>query len=166
MGIALLAFAGPGRAQPQRLFTVSKNTNSNVVCFDALIDSTGCLNREQPIICYWLLAGKDSVKPLNYLERKAYKYKLSEAAGDTCHLEFGRLPQRDIMLVNDSGRYRALIRTDGLNLWLENVHLVFKNRSLCQPIQRVEFIGQDISTGQRLDPGITEWFGYGSKASK
>lgn len=166
LGLVLLAFVWKGRAQQQRLFTISKNTNHNVVCFDVQIDSNGCLNKEQPIICYWRLAGKDSVKPLNYLERKAYQYRLSNITGDTCRLVFSRLPQQDILLTNDSQGYRALVRVADTTIWLDEVHLVFRNRSLLQPVQRIDFYGKDSGARQKRDPGITAWINTGREASK
>lgn len=101
MGVSA-AFAGDVCSEV--VFYIEKSTNSNVVVYEAKMDSEGLLV-DKPLDMYWLKEGKDERASLGWLEKKlAYGVKyLKEIAG--MHYEFclAAVPDKVVVLSMQDG---------------------------------------------------------------
>ncbi|HTY08862.1 MAG TPA: DUF4833 domain-containing protein [Candidatus Edwardsbacteria bacterium] len=132
--------------QTNRLFTISKNTNGNYVCFDAR-RNCDANNPHGLICCYWHQAGSGATKPLNVLERLAYGYTITPDTSGCYRISFHRFPRQVIWLVNWNGSYRAMTSVAEHMIWLDDIHLVFQNCSVNRPVTRIELRGRDTGDG-------------------
>lgn len=137
---------------PQRLFHIERNTNANIVVYDALVQGDGSLSEDDPIDVYWLRLAEDGErKGLKWIERKmAYGVDVEEHGGNSlvCKMkaDIGRL----VAVEKVGEAYRALIEIDGRRTLLEKVFIFAKEGGGLPTVEYIELFGKNPETDEEM----------------
>jgi hypothetical protein len=135
---------------PQRLFHIERNTNANIVVYDAMVDSGGSLQDKDPIKVYWLRLAEDgATKDLSGIERRmAYGYKEKDREGNTLIIEMRADIGRLITVTPDEEGYRARIDINGRPAFLDMVFIHATEGGFLPSVDLIELHGRDAETGE------------------
>jgi len=94
------------------LFSIVRNTNANIVKYDAQRAGDGQLNLVQPLTAYWVMLAEDGRREeLTWLEREfAYGFSVSAASPAGFILRLAAFKQREIRVDCTSIDCRARVR--------------------------------------------------------
>jgi hypothetical protein len=142
--------AGAGDPTPVRLFHIERNTNANIVVYDAMVEAEGGLRKKDPIDVHWVrLAEEGQRKNLNGIERRmAYGYKQKKREGDELVIEMRADIGRPITVGPVDGVYRASIRIAGRPAYLEKVYIQAVEGGILPTVDYIELHGTDVETGE------------------
>lgn len=156
--LLLLVLAAPVLAEeveeaepaPQRLFHIERNTNANIVVYDALFEKDGSLKEKDSIDVYWVrLAEEGQRKNLSRIERRmAYGYKEKEREGNDLIIEMRADIGRLITVSAQEGVYKAHIDINGKAAILEKVFIEAKEGFGLPSVEFIELHGVDAETGE------------------
>lgn len=160
--LALLVAAGNEGAAPaspqaspearsERLFSLRRSTNANVVAYDAVLRGDR-FDPEKPIRVYWILEERGgSTEELTRLERRrAYGIEVVEASPRRVVFSLVALPSRPITALVEEHGPAAYIDLRGKRVRLESVYVSVKDGSLIPSVRYVEVQGRDPDTGARV----------------
>jgi hypothetical protein len=139
-----------GQLTRQSLFRIERNTNDNIIQYDAQIGRDGKLDSHEPVVAYWIrLAEEGQIKKLSFVQRKfAYGFKARYNAGqDTAEVkmvaEIGRL-----ITVRRIGNYfRALTDIDGKLSYVDTIYIQANGKGMSTRVEYIELHGIDADTG-------------------
>jgi hypothetical protein len=137
----------------QHLFRIERNTNANVVQYDAQLASDGTLNAKEPIVAYWKMLAEDGRKEdLGVLEAKlAYGFKTwSEPASQAVLVQLVAYPERKLRVYQANGSYRAEMQIDGHPAFLERIYVKSISAAVLPKVEYLELYGRDAGTGANL----------------
>lgn len=125
-----------------QLFYLQRDPNTNTIICELNVNKAGEVDREDPILVYWLRYGDDgSKKDLSYIQRKfAYGIQTKEIAVDQYELRFVSHKKLPMYLLKDADDRkfhvyvtvnkkkiqieRIFLRIEGGSFWLPNVKYV------------------------------------------
>jgi hypothetical protein len=139
--------------ETQHLFRIERNTNANVVQYDAQLAPDGTLDAKEPIVAYWTMLAEDGRKEdLSLLEAKfAYGFKTwSERADQAVLVQLVAYPERKVRVYQANGAYRAEILIDGHLAFLERIYVKSVNAAIRPKVEYLELYGRDAGTGANL----------------
>jgi hypothetical protein len=137
----------------QHLFRIERNTNANVVQYDAQLAPDGTLNAKEPIAAYWIMLAEDGRKEdLSLVEAKlAYGFKTwSEAPGQGVLVQLVAYPERKLRVYQANGSCRAEILIDGHPAFLERIYVKSVDAAILPKVEYLELYGRDAGTGANL----------------
>ena len=139
-----------GELTRQGLFRIERNTNDNIIQYDAQIGRNGKLDSREPVVGYWIrLAEEGQVKKLSFVQKKfAYGFKTSyNAKEDTSEIKIAANIGRSITvrLVGDS--YRALAAIDGNLSYIDTIYIHALGKGMSTKVEYIELHGIDSQTG-------------------
>lgn len=137
----------------QHLFKIERNTNANVVQYDAQLAPDGALNAKEPIVAYWIMLAEDGRKEdLSLVEAKlAYGFKAwSEAPGQGVLVQLVAYSERKLRVYRANGSYRAEIPIDGHPAFLERIYVKSVDAAVLPKVEYLELYGRDTGTGANL----------------
>lgn len=131
------------------LLVIERNTNANVVHYDAGLTSDGALNPAEPVIVYWvMLAGDGRRKKLNWLEKKkAYGVKLKPAA-DGYTMTLAAAPWMKLAVKKAGSAVRLEGPINGRPAVLEKMFIQSRGGLLGPKVQYIDLYGKDLATGE------------------
>ncbi len=144
-------FAGSlENAQP--LFVIERNTNANVVHYDARLAPGGDLDPSRPVTAYWVMAAEDGRREdLNSYERsKVYGFNIEPAADGTFRMELVSQRHRNISVYRRGDSVHAETMIGGRRAYLNKVYVTAKRVLAVPTVKSIELIGTDVETGQPL----------------
>lgn len=133
------------------LFTIERNTNANVVHYEAKMSKDGRLDLREPVVVYWIMAAEDGRRQaLNFLERTmAYGFTTQvEALGDSYKLFLVSARSREIRVYRQDGAVHAETIIAGFHAYLERIFITARKSLLLTTADSAELFGHDIATGQ------------------
>ena len=136
----------------QPLFVIERNTNANVVHYDAHLTPNGDLDSLQPIDAYWIMDALDGRREeLTGLERsRAYGFKVEQADPHSIRIELVAQKRRTIDIRREGGAVRAETTIAGHRAYLSKI-FVNAGKVLAVPkVKSIELYGTDVATGERL----------------
>jgi len=150
LALALPVLAEEEAPEPLRLFHIERNTNANIVVYDALFEDDGSLKKKDPIDVYWVrLAEEGQRKGLSRVERRmAYGYKEKDREGAVLTIEMRADIGRLITILPDEGVSRAQIEIEGRTAWLEKVFIHATEGGVLPSVDFIELHGTDSETGE------------------
>jgi hypothetical protein len=133
----------------RNLLVIERNTNANVVHYDAGLTEDGALNPAEPVLVYWvMLAGDGSRKKLNWLEKKkAYGVKL-KAAGDGYTMTLAAAPWMSLALKKAGGVVRLEAPINGRPAVMEKMFIQSRSGLLGPKVEYIDLYGKDLATGK------------------
>jgi hypothetical protein len=134
----------------QRLFHIERNTNANIVVYDALVLPDGNLQPKDPVAVYWLRLAEDGArKDLKGIEKKmAYGFSVRERDGDRLVLDMKADIGRDVVVDAVADTFRAMIEIDGRQVILEKIYIFAKESGFLPSVEYLELFGRDLETGE------------------
>ncbi len=123
---------------PERIFYIGKNSNKNIVCYDANVEN-GKLNPKEPIKVYWVNREETPGKTngLNYIQRKmAYGYKVVSKGDDTCEITLTAYSGKKLKIEKRGEKY---ICTTTINNQSATLQSLFVQASSGNPLS-VEYV--------------------------
>ena len=146
----------------QPLFVIERNTNANVVHYDANLTAGGDLDPARPVMAYWIMSAQDGRREeLTSFERsRAYGFTLEPGHNPNSYrLALVAQKQRDIEVYRQGGTVRAETVIGGRPAYLKRI-FVSSHRVLAVPTVRYfELCGTDVATGrdicERVQPGAS-----------
>lgn len=113
-------------ADPIRLFFIERSKNPNVVCYDAMLDSKDQINKENPIICYWIsLAEKGrKIEDLSSADKKTYGFKTKYNENDnTFDLILNFIEDKPITILMVDGKPKVKMLINNVEAYLYKVYI-------------------------------------------
>jgi Domain of unknown function (DUF4833) len=158
-GLALGSLSWARTEQRCQLFVIGRSLNANVVHYEARLDAAKTLDRERPLLAYWVMHAEDDHREdLSWFERQfAYGWSLvSRVEPYRVELHLLAFPQRSVVMrVDGSGGVRAEVRILGRAAALHRIFVQLADGG--GPTARyIDIFGTDLATGQpvreRLEP--------------
>jgi len=141
----------------QRLFHIERNTNANIVVYDAMVLPNGNLREKDPVEVYWVrLAEEGQRKKLKGIEKKlAYGFKVESREGNRLMLDMVADVGRTVEVGLHDDVYRAFMTIDGHRALLDRIY-IFAEGSFKPKVKYLELFGVDVETGgdlyEKLEP--------------
>ena len=140
--------AEPPDRQP--LFRIERNTNANIVQYDAQIGPNSKLDAKKPVAAYWIrLAEQGQVKKLSWLQRRfAYGFKAdldreSDSVTLDMTIDIGRL----IKIQPAGEAYQATTDIDGMPSRIEKIYIHATGKGISTRVDFIELHGKNLDTG-------------------
>jgi len=143
-------------SRPAPLFVIERNTNANVVHYDANIGADGQLDPRQPVTAYWVMAAVDGHREeLTPLEKsRAYGFTVEPKDSNSYRLKLVAQRQRDISIVRQGDAIRAEAVIGGRRAWLQKMY-VNTHKFLAVPtVKYIELFGIDVTTGESVSEKV------------
>jgi hypothetical protein len=139
----------------QSLFFIERSKNANIVQYDAQVDSSGRLVRDEPVVAYWIrLAEQGQEKELSWMQwlfAFGFDTKFTPENG-IVGLEMNAGIDRLISIVRDGERFRARVVIDGFQAYLDRVFIKSQRKGFFVDVDYIELFGEDIeSAGGRYE---------------
>lgn len=140
------------------LFVIERNTNANVVRYEAKLRD-GKLDPREPVIAYWLLASEGGKRQeLNFLEKyKAYGFNVRpDGHGESFLLTIVSDKKKEIHIFRDGPTVRAAAHIGTCNAYLEKVVVALNKKfSVISLPEYADMIGRDVNTGAKCTERVT-----------
>jgi len=156
---SLAALPSPGQINYVPLFTIERNTNANVVHYEARLKD-GKIDPHQPVVAYWIMAAEDGRRQeLNLIEKiKAYGFSIhSDGAPESYRMVIVSDKRKEIRVFHAGNSVRAEMQIGACNAALQNIFISAHKSLLIGMPEYAEMRGTDISTGapcsERVTPG-------------
>lgn len=150
----IAAWTGAGDLPPcdVELFRVARNTNANVVIYEARLAAPGVLDERDPVHPVWImLAGDGHREELNLFERAmAYGVEVRPGGGgDAAVVALRACPELDIRVLVENGCPVARTRIAGREATLRQVS-VHASGGILPEVVQVEMAGIDRASGEEV----------------
>jgi hypothetical protein len=142
----------PAQKKTQPLFIIERSKNANVVHYDARLTADGKLDRNEPVIAYWVLLAEDGRREeLNWIEKeKAYGFQIKpDSSVNGYKMTVVAVPQGQITVKKDGDTIRAELVIDGLPAVLEKIYINASDGLMGPKVHYIELYGKDIKTGDK-----------------
>jgi uncharacterized protein DUF4833 len=157
----LFVAALPGYAQINYvpLFTIERNTNANVVHYEARLKD-GKIDPHQPVVAYWIMAAEDGRRQeLNLIEKiKAFGFNIHpDGVPESYRMVIVSDKKKEIRVLRVGNSVRAEVNIGACNAALQKIFISSHRSFLLGLPDYAEMQGTDISTGvpcsERVTPG-------------
>jgi hypothetical protein len=141
----------------ENLFKIERNKNANVVQYDANIDSSGAIDKANPIDAYWIMLAKDaSREEITAFEKRAYGYKISANEDGTFTLILNAVKEKKIKLsaADGGGSVKAEVEINGKQAYLSKVYVFAKESGIIPKVLYYTLSGYDVQTGNEVSEKI------------
>ncbi len=139
-----------GELTRQGLFRIERNTNDNIIQYDAQIGRDGKLDSREPVVAYWIrLAEEGQEAKLNFVQKKfAYGFKASyNAKEDSARLKMVAKIGRSLTVRLVGDRFRALANIDGRLSYIDVIYIRAHGKGMSTKVEYIELNGIDLETG-------------------
>lgn len=136
----------------QPLFRIERNTNINIIQYDAQVGPTGKLDSKKPVVAYWIrLAEHRQREELSWIQRKfAYGFKSKfDRKTDTATLEMAADIGRPIKVQRDEETYKAIADINGKASQIVKIFIHATGKGLSAKVDFIELHGIDLDTGNK-----------------
>jgi hypothetical protein len=155
----LTALPSFGQIDYVPLFTIERNTNANVVHYEARLKD-GKIDPHQPVVAYWIMAAEDGRRQeLNLIEKvKAFGFNIHpEPVPEAYRMVIVSDKKKEIRVVRVGNSVRAEVNIGACNAALRKIVINAHKSFLIGLPEYAEMQGTDISTGapclERVTPG-------------
>lgn len=156
----LLELCSPTLAQAgqsRELFTLTRNTNANVVKYAVRTAKDGRLDLADPIEAYWLMLAENGRREaLTWTERQfAYGFSVSNPSRGGCGLHLAACSERELRVRAVAGSYRAELLIAKQPAWLQRIFVFAEQHALLPSVRYVEISGTNASgktVRERISP--------------
>ena len=136
----------------QPLFKIERNTNANIIQYDAQIGPDGKLDQKQPVVAYWIrLAREGQKEELSKIQNKfAYGFEADlDQNSDTVTLKMVANIGRLITVVRDNDTYLALTSIDGESSRLQKIFIHATGKGMSTKVDYIQLHGTSMDTGDK-----------------
>lgn len=161
LGAATLLSGFEARAQGVRyepLFVIARSKNANVVHYDLRVREHGELDRDAPVVAYWLMLAEDGRREgLTWLERRlAYGFDTTfEHGAEALRLRLHAFPRRELLVRRDqSGRFGAEMSIGAHPALLERIFVASDEHGMTPSVRYFDLFGRRRDDGSRVTERI------------
>jgi len=151
------------------LFHIERSKNANIVQYDAQVAADGKLNKEEPVVGYWIRLNEQGQKQeLSWIQKTfafGFDVKLDkdrEAALLNMKADVGEA----IKIVREGNIYRATITIDGAPSYFEKMYIDATRDGMSLDVRYVELFGNDMKTGEARYEKRLPWKEFQHKIKK
>ena len=159
---AWLSLGAPARAladERRTLFVIGRSLNANVVHYDVRLNAAGELDRERPLIAYWVMHAEDGRREgLSWLEwQLAYGWSIiARTDARLLELRLTAFPQRSVLVRSDAaGGARAELRIMERDAVLQRIFVQLGDGG-GPSVRYIDLFGAELASGkalrERLEP--------------
>jgi hypothetical protein len=155
----LAALPSLGQISYVPLFTIERNTNANVVHYEAKLKD-GKIDAHQPVVAYWIMAAEDGRRQeLNLIEKiKAFGFNIhSDGVPESYRMVIVSDKKKEIRVFRVGNSVRAEVNIGACNAALQKIFISAHKSFLIGLPDYAEMRGTDVSTGapcsERVTPG-------------
>ena len=136
----------------QHLFDIERSVNANIVQYDAVLNEDGSLDKDNPVIGYWIRKAEDGRrKQLNMLERKlAYGFKTRVLDNGSVLMDMAADIRRMVRVEKVADRWVAITRIDGHSAYIVRIYVSLEDDKPLPKVQYVDLYGSDVANGERV----------------
>ena len=139
----------------ENLFKIERNKNTNIVQYDVNFDSSGDIDKANPIDAYWIMLAKDaSREEISAFEKRAYGYKISENEDGTFTLVLNAVKEKKIKISASVGYAKAEIEINGKRAFLSKVYVFAKESGIIPKVLYYTLTGLEVQTGKEVSEKI------------
>ncbi len=155
VGVAMPRSVLAGENWPQHtqhLFNIERSQNANIVQYDVVLNEDGDLNRDDPVISYWIRKAEDGRRQqLSLLERKlAYGFKTRVLDDGTVLMDMVADIRRMVRVERKGDRWVALTRIDGHSAAIDRIYVTLEESKPLPKVEYVDLYGSDVVTGESV----------------
>lgn len=133
--IAILSLASIIAQADNRLFHISKNLNSKVVCYDVQLNGDQ-LDVTSPIKVYWYKPDNDTSWDLNLAQRKlAYGYNVKSVSKSEARVTLKACAKRDMRIRRINGKWVATTTINGKECILTEIYTHCTSNMSCEYVE-------------------------------
>jgi hypothetical protein len=128
----------------QPLFKIERNTNSNIIQYDAQIKTDGQLNHKEPVVAYWVrLAEQGQLKELTWIQNTfAYGFSADfNHESNSVTLDMAADIDRLIEVRLEKGEYAAISTIDGQPSRLLKIFIHASGKGMSTSVEFIELHG-------------------------
>nr|WP_294790840.1 DUF4833 domain-containing protein [uncultured Mucilaginibacter sp.] len=139
---------------PNNLFYVQRDPNTNTIMYDLNVDKNGKLDTESPMHVYWIkYAEKGQKEELNYIQRKFAYGTTSKKTGDeqfdVRFVSYKKLPL--LLKKAEDNKYHIFVTADQKQIMLNRIFVKVEGGSFWLPnIVYVELKGTEQLNGKEI----------------
>lgn len=141
------------------LFTIERNTNANVVHYEARLKD-GKIDAHQPVVAYWIMAAEDGRRQeLNLIEKiKAFGFNIHpDGVPESYRMVIVSDKKKEIRVLRVGDSVRAEVNLGACKAALQKIFISAHRSFLMGLPDYAEMWGTDVSTGapcsERVTPG-------------
>jgi hypothetical protein len=143
-------------AENKNLFKIERNKNANVVMYDIRLDSSGEIDKKNPIDAYWLLYAKQGQRQeIKSFEKRAYGYIVTKNSDNSYTLVLQSVKDRPIKIILANGTPKAEILINNEKAYLSSVY-VQASDALIPKVHYLLLTGINPSIGKQITEKIIE----------
>ncbi|AKV03382.1 hypothetical protein AKJ09_10045 [Labilithrix luteola] len=155
IGLAILARAPSAWAvlkTTQTLFRIDRSKNANIVQYDAVLGTPTELDKDTPIIGYWLRRAEDGRRQeFSSLDKMAYGFKVEREKGaNAWTLRLNASTDRPIRVFYWNGRWVAQMIIAGATAVLDHLYVASDEGGVMPKVKYVDAFGTEMSTGKKV----------------
>jgi len=141
-----------------QLFYLQRDPNPNTIICQLNMDKNGVVNREEPILVYWIRYGEEGKQQdLSYIQRKfAYGIQTKELAKDRYELRFvshKKLPM--YLQKGDDKKFHVYVTLNQKKIQVERIFVRIEGGSFWLPnVKYVEIKGLDVGKAEAVTERI------------
>jgi hypothetical protein len=139
---------------PNTLFYVQRDPNTNTIMYDLNVDKNGKLDADEPMHVYWIkYAEKGQKEDLNYIQRKfAYGVNFKKIADEQYDVRFVSYKKLPLLLKKaEDNKYHIFVSADQKQIMLNRIFVKVEGGSFWLPnIVYVELKGTEQLTGKEI----------------
>jgi hypothetical protein len=142
-----------GATRQSTVFVIARSLNANVVHYDARWDGRGSLDRERPLIAYWVMHAEDHrLEELSWFERQfAYGWSVASESPQQLTLRLTAFPERSVAIrIGPAGKPQAYVKIAQRDCILQRIFVRLEDDSAWPSVRYVELSGTDALTGTRV----------------
>lgn len=149
---ALALVVTPRKPEVQRLFSIERSKNQNVVRYDLRLAKSGFYDARNPLDVYWLMLAEDGRREeLSLLEQQAYGYELlPHATPSELGVRLVAVKERPLMVRGGGGSYRAELPIQGVPAQLERIFVATREGPIFPTVLYIELRGRSLRDGRPL----------------
>jgi hypothetical protein len=136
----------------QPLFVIERDTNSNIVQYEARIDN-GRFDPKEPVIAYWIMKAEHGQRQdLNFFERRlAYGVSVrKESHSEVLRMTIAAYKDREILVYAEGETARAQIMIAQRQAHLQRIYISARRALFSWAVNYIELFGLDVATGKPL----------------
>lgn len=138
----------PGR---DPLFKIERNTNANIIQYDAQIGPDDRFLKKEPVVAYWIRhAEQGQVQKLSWVQKTfAYGFDASlDQEKNIVRLDMKAEIGRPITVKRGGSDYRATAEIDGSASYVKKIFIHATGKGMSTSVDYIELHGTDMKTGE------------------
>ena len=148
--LVLLAAPAAAQIKTSPLFIIERDTNTNVVHYDARLTADGNLDPKEPVIAYWAVRAEGSPREkLSWIQKKmAYGFTIKpDPSVNGYRMALVVAPEKEIIVKKEKDTVHAEGVINGRPVLLEKMYINASGGLAGPKVHYIEVYGKNLQTG-------------------